>query len=89
MSTTNPVYSKGVKYLLSTQAADGSWYVKSRSIWLQPYFESGFPYGQDQWISAAATSWASMALSLTVDARHAPVRETSSPADPDALNRKQ
>jgi ankyrin repeat protein len=66
MATTDPVYAKGVKYLLRTQAADGSWHVKSRSIWLQPYFESGFPYGYDQWISAAGTSWATMALSLTV-----------------------
>ncbi len=30
-------------------------------------FESGFPYGKDQWISAAATSWAVMALALTID----------------------
>jgi len=33
----------------------------------QPYFESGFPHGDDQWISAAATSWAAMALALTVE----------------------
>jgi hypothetical protein len=25
---------------------------------------SGFPHGRDSWISAAATSWAVMALSL-------------------------
>jgi hypothetical protein len=59
-----------VKYLLNTQAADGSWHVKSRSIWVQPYFESGFPYGHDQWISAAGTSWATMALSLAVEPVH-------------------
>jgi hypothetical protein len=70
MPATDPVYAKGVKYLLNTQAADGSWHVKSRSIWVQPYFESGFPYGSDQWISAAGTSWATMALSLTVEAEH-------------------
>jgi hypothetical protein len=29
---------------------------------IQPYFESAFPYGHDQWISAAATNWAAMAL---------------------------
>jgi hypothetical protein len=67
MPVTDQVYTKGVKYLLNTQAADGSWHVKSRSIWVQPYFESGFPYGHDQWISAAGTSWAAMALSLTVE----------------------
>ncbi len=70
MPATDPVYAKGVKYLLNTQAADGSWHVKSRSIWLQPYFESGFPYGQDQWISAAGTAWAVMALSVSVDSPH-------------------
>jgi hypothetical protein len=67
----DPVYAKGVQYLLDTQAADGSWHVNSRSIWLQPYFESGFSYGTDQWISAVGTSWAAIALSLTVDARSA------------------
>ena len=75
MSPADPVYAKGVKYLLSTQAADGSWHVKSRSIWLQPYFDSGFPYGTDQWISAAGTSWAVMALSATVDAPNSATRE--------------
>ena len=67
MQATDPVYANGVKYLLRTQAADGSWHVKTRSIWIQPYFESGFPYGHDQWISAAGTSWAAMALSLTLE----------------------
>jgi hypothetical protein len=67
MSTSDPVYKKGVKYLLRTQAPDGTWHVKSRSIWVQPYFESGFPYGHDQWISAAGTSWAVMALAQTVE----------------------
>jgi hypothetical protein len=64
MSASDPVYRKGVDFLLNTQAADGTWRVKSRSIWLQPYFESGFPYGQDQFISTAGTAWASMALSV-------------------------
>jgi hypothetical protein len=67
LPTANPVYQKGVNYLLRTQAADGSWHIASRSIWIQPYFESGFPYGPDQWISAAGTSWATMALSLTLE----------------------
>jgi hypothetical protein len=30
------------------------------------YFESGFPYEKDQWISISATSWATAALALTV-----------------------
>ena len=35
---------------------------RSRAPEFQPYFESGFPYGHDQWISASATAWATMAL---------------------------
>lgn len=62
MVVTDPVYRKGVDYLLRSQAPDGSWLVKTRSIWVQPYFESGFPYERDQFISAAGTAWASMAL---------------------------
>jgi ankyrin repeat protein len=58
---------QGVRYLLRTQAPDGSWHVKTRSLPVQPYFESGFPYGHDQWISAAGTAWASMALTLATE----------------------
>ncbi|MBI1788027.1 MAG: ankyrin repeat domain-containing protein [Acidobacteria bacterium] len=67
MEAGNPVHQKGIRYLLRTQAPDGSWHVKTRSLPLQPYFDSGFPYGPDQWISAAGTSWASMALSLVAE----------------------
>jgi ankyrin repeat protein len=61
-TVANTVYRQGVDYLLSTQASDGTWHVKTRAIWLQPYFESGFPYGRDQFISTAGTAWAAMAL---------------------------
>ena len=67
MPVANPVYRNGVDYLLRTQATDGTWHVAARSKPLQPYFESGFPYGRDQWISAAGTSWAAMALSMAVE----------------------
>ncbi len=55
-------FQRGVKYLLQTQMRDGSWYVRSRAVALQPYFDSDFPYGMDQFISAAATNWAVMGL---------------------------
>ena len=64
MAVSDPVFRKGVDYLLSTQSSDGSWHVRSRSVWLQPYFESGFPYGRDQFISTAGTAWATLALTL-------------------------
>ena len=40
--------AKGVKFLLGSQSADGSWRVASRATKFQQYFESGFPYGHDQ-----------------------------------------
>jgi hypothetical protein len=67
MPATGGVYRNGVRYLLRTQHNDGSWHVLTRSIWTQPYFESGFPYAHDQWISAAGTAWASIALSLAAE----------------------
>jgi ankyrin repeat protein len=62
IASTDPAYQRGVKFLLKTQMEDGSWHVASRAIPIQPYFESGFPHGHDQWISSTATSWAAMAL---------------------------
>jgi ankyrin repeat protein len=62
---TDSTLQRGAGFLLRTQDKDGAWHVKSRAMKIQPYFESGFPYGQDQWISQTATSWATMALSLT------------------------
>jgi len=59
---TDPVYQKGVRFLLNTQLDDGSWFVQTRTLPAQPYFDSEFPHGRDQFISAAATSWAVMAL---------------------------
>jgi hypothetical protein len=67
MTVGNPVFRKGVDYLLRTQAIDGSWHVRSRAIWLLPYLDSGFPYGQDQFISTAGTAWATLALTLAAE----------------------
>jgi ankyrin repeat protein/mono/diheme cytochrome c family protein len=57
-----PAYQRGVQFLLNSQLADGSWLVKTRTFSVQPYFDSDFPHGQHQFISAAATNWAVMAL---------------------------
>jgi hypothetical protein len=61
---SNRAYRKGLEYLLHTQIDDGTWIVESRAVPIQAYFESGFPYGVNQWISAAATGWATTALAL-------------------------
>jgi squalene-hopene cyclase-like protein/ankyrin repeat protein len=65
VSTSDPAYQRGVAFLLRTQRPDGSWLVRTRSFPFQPYRESGFPHGKDQWISASGTAWAAMALTLT------------------------
>jgi hypothetical protein len=65
---SDSAYQRGVQFLLTTQMQDGSWYVRTRAAGLQPYFDNGFPYGVDQWISAAATSWSTMALTLAAPA---------------------
>jgi hypothetical protein len=62
---SDSVYSRGIDYLLRTQLRDGSWLVRTRAFPFQPYRDLGFPHGKDQFISAAGTSWAVMALSQT------------------------
>lgn len=63
---SNEAYQRGVAFLLKTQLADGSWHVVTRAKPFQTYFESGFPHGKDQWISMAATGWATTALAIAV-----------------------
>ncbi|HIG26344.1 MAG TPA: hypothetical protein EYQ50_00530 [Verrucomicrobiales bacterium] len=65
VDVADTVYQKGVRFLLRTQYDEGSWFVRSRAWPFQPHFESGFPHGKDQWISAGGTTWAVMALLLT------------------------
>ncbi len=62
-SWAHPQLNKGVKYLIKTQKPDGSWHVKTRRIGKGlPYFDTGFPHGEDQFISYAGTAWAVIAL---------------------------
>ena len=55
-----------LKFLLSTQAADGTWRVRTRMVSpaevSPPYFTTGFPYEKDEYLSYAGSSWAVMAL---------------------------
>lgn len=62
MRTSNPVYQRGLDYLLRSQAPDGSWHVAAHAMPIQPPIDSGFPYGRDQWISAWATAYAVTAM---------------------------
>jgi ankyrin repeat protein len=65
-------YERGVRYLRHTQLADGSWLVQSRAFPFQPFVDSGFPHGSNQWISSAATAWATMALLNAVEPSPSP-----------------
>ena len=69
---TDAVYQLGVQWLLRNQLADGSWFMPTRAVPVQPHtFESGFPHGWHQFASAGASSWAAMALLFTLpDAPH-------------------
>ena len=66
VSCQHSAWMRGLGYLLRTQKPDGSWHVVSRAKPLQEYFESGFPHGKDQFISAFATGWATEALLLSL-----------------------
>ena len=56
-----------VEYLMRARGKDGTWFVRTRAIPSNPYFESGFPHGRSQFISYAATCHAVIALALTVE----------------------
>ncbi len=66
LPNTDPAWERGIAFLLKTQAEDGSWHVESRlhppASVSPPYFDSGYPYGHDQFLSMTASSWAIMAL---------------------------
>jgi len=64
MAASDPAYRRGVDYLLRTQEDDGTWRVVTRAFTFQPYFQSGFPYDHDQWISQAGTAVATIGLTF-------------------------
>ncbi len=67
LSTQDPVYVKGADWLLRNQLQDGSWFMPTRAVPVQPHtFESGFPHGWHQFASDGASSWAAMALLFTL-----------------------
>jgi hypothetical protein len=66
ISPADPVYRRGVGFLLCDVEEDGTWFVRSRSTPFQGYIETGYPGGQHQFISITAATWATTALALTL-----------------------
>jgi ankyrin repeat protein len=60
------LWRKGLRYLMATQAPEGTWRVHTRMLSpasVSPaYFSTGFPYQKDEYLSYAGTCWAVMAL---------------------------
>ena len=81
----DPGWSRGVEYLVKTQAADGSWRVKSRlnppAPLSPPYFDAGYPEGHDQFISMTGAAWAVMALAYALP----PTRPVTAPPLPKTM----
>jgi ankyrin repeat protein len=73
---TDAAWRRGLAFLLSSQSADGTWHVRTRMISpaevSPPYFTTGFPYKRDEYISYAASAWATMALVSALPIADAP-----------------
>ena len=66
MSTQDDSYQKGVKWLLRNQLADGSWFVPTIAVPVQPHTFESFPNGWHQFASEAGSSWAALSLLFTL-----------------------
>ncbi|HVH28813.1 MAG TPA: ankyrin repeat domain-containing protein [Vicinamibacterales bacterium] len=87
-STADRAAARGVAFLVSSQARDGTWRVRTRMISpaeVSPmYFATGFPYGKDEFLSFTGSCWAVMGLlSMLPDAPVAGV--ATQPAAPPAM----
>jgi ankyrin repeat protein len=67
LPVSDPLYQRGVQFLLRTQDEDGSWFVPKRVEPRNNYFDASFPHGEAQYASFNATCWATMALLQTIE----------------------
>jgi ankyrin repeat protein len=67
---SDAAWRRGVAWLLKTQAADGTWHATTRlrppAPLSPPYFNAGYPYERDQFLSMSGAAWAIMALSYAL-----------------------
>ncbi len=62
----DPAYQKGVQWLLRNQLANGSWFVPTVAVPVQPHTFESFPNGWHQFASEAGSSWAALSLLFTL-----------------------
>jgi hypothetical protein len=79
---TDTGWRRGLRFLLETQEDDGTWHVARRAFPFQPTMSSGFPHHRDSWISAAATSWAVLALTQASPVGSAPGKPVAQQTPP-------
>jgi ankyrin repeat protein len=79
---TDPAWQRGLRFLLERQEDDGTWHVTRRAFPVQPTMESGFPHYRDSWLSAAATSWAVLALTQALPVGPASGKPTTAQPTP-------
>lgn len=68
LPVTGDSWQRGLRFLLETQEADGTWHVVRRAFPIQPTMVSRFPHHRDSWISASGTSWAVLAITQALPA---------------------
>jgi ankyrin repeat protein len=78
----DPAWQRGLRFLLERQEDDGTWHVARRTFPFQPTMESGFPHHRDSWLSAAATSWAVLALTRALPVGPAPSQPAAAQPTP-------
>jgi ankyrin repeat protein len=86
---TDPAWQRGLRFLLQRQGDDGAWHVVRRAFPFQPTMESGFPHHRDSWISAAATSWAVLALTRALPVGPAAGKPAAAQPKPPVQARKE
>ncbi len=74
LSVRSECYQRGLAYLMKERLADGTWNVETRRRGPGlPYFETGFPHGENQFIAYAASAWSTMALTFAVHPGPSPI----------------